>query len=157
MRAQYCSVCKKDFRCEYFHTSGGGAFVGFRDYRPTPDGSVGPAEGLAWFCQAHLAAGRSLAHLTVDEALAELKRVYGEFPDPPPSLMPDSSLWITSIGPNYARVFAVVREAMGITPSKAKALLDGAAFKVAGGWPSQFEHWKEALCQAGATVEVRYE
>lgn len=153
----YCFVCKKDCRCEYFHTGGGGDFVRFRDYRPTPEGVVGPAQGLGWFCTEHLAAAQRLSPQTLEAAQTELRRTYGDFPNPSPSPMPDPSLWVTSVGPNFAKVFGVVRQMMEISPSRAKLLLSGPAFRVATGWPSQFEHWRDALRAAGAVVEVRYE
>ena len=71
-------------------------------------------------------------------------------PAPPPS-----SLWVTSVGPNFAKVFAVVREVMGIPASEAKALLRGPAFRVAVGWPSEMKSWRDKLQLAGASVEVR--
>jgi hypothetical protein len=73
--------------------------------------------------------------------------------DPTPA--PQSSLWVTSVGPNFAKVFAVVRRVMGVTPSEAKALLSGSAFRVAAGWPSELRPWREALREAGATAEIR--
>jgi hypothetical protein len=74
---------------------------------------------------------------------------------PTPAPTPPSSLWVTSVGPNFARVFAVVRRVMGIPPSEAKALLRGPAFRVTAGWPSELRPWREALTEAGATVEIR--
>ena len=73
----------------------------------------------------------------------------------PPPPTPSSSLWVTSVGPNFANVFAVVRQVMGVSPSEVKALLNGPAFRVAVGWRSEFEPWRKAFQAAGATVEIR--
>jgi hypothetical protein len=79
----------------------------------------------------------------------------GTEPDPAPSQAPASSLWVTSVGPNFAKVFAVVRKLMGVPATEVKALLSGPAFRAAVGWPSELKPWREALEAAGASVEIR--
>ena len=79
----------------------------------------------------------------------------GAGPERTPSPTPPSALWVTAVGPHFARVFAVVRRAMGVSPSEAKALLNGPPFRVAVGWRSDLLPWRETLQEAGAAVEIR--
>jgi hypothetical protein len=74
---------------------------------------------------------------------------------PAPLPTPPSSLWVTSVGSNFAKVFAVVRRVMGVPASEAKALLSGPAFRVAVDWPSELKPWRDALQAAGATMQIR--
>jgi hypothetical protein len=74
---------------------------------------------------------------------------------PTPSPMPQSSLWVTTVGPNFAKVFGVIRQVMGVSPSEAKALLSGPPFRVAVGWRSDLLSWRAKLQEAGAAVELR--
>jgi hypothetical protein len=157
VKPQYCLLSSRDFRCEWFHTGGGGELVRFRDFEPLPEGYAGQPQGLEWFCREHALAARELAHLSSTAALAALQERFGEFPPVREwSLVPDPSLWVTSVGPHPARVFAVVHQASGLPASKALALLRSLPFELARGWPISFESWRDALVAAGAGVEVRY-
>jgi hypothetical protein len=69
--------------------------------------------------------------------------------------VPDTALWVTSVGPNFAKVFAIVRRIMGVSPGAAKALLNGPPFQVAVGWPADLKDWRDDLLEAGATAEIR--
>jgi hypothetical protein len=79
----------------------------------------------------------------------------GAKPERTPSATPPSSLWMTAVGPHFAKVFAVVRRVMGVSPSEAKALLNGPPFRVAVGWRSDLIPWRDKLQEAGAAVEIR--
>jgi len=153
----YCCLCKKDFRCEYFHTGGGGKLVRFRDYRALPLGVSGKPHGLEWFCNEHLAAAQDLAHNNTEEAMSELRQRFGDFAGAErPSLSREPALWVTAVGPNFPTVYAIVRRARSLGPADAWALVQTGEFLVAAGWPAQFQHWRDALEEAGATVAVRY-
>jgi hypothetical protein len=72
MMPPICAFCDKDFRNE----SSSGNLVQFADYKPLPDGMVGHPHGLAWFCQEHVAAAKSLQHLSYSEAMQELQKQF---------------------------------------------------------------------------------
>jgi hypothetical protein len=157
MTPQYCCLCKKDFRCEYFHTGGGGKLVRFRDYRALPLGVSGKPNGLEWFCNEHLTAAQDLAHKNTEEAMSELRQQFGEFAGPEwPAHSTGPALWVTAVGPNFAKVYAIIRSASSLGPADARSLVRTGEFLVATGWPAQFQHWRDALEEAGATVDVRY-
>jgi len=157
MKAPCCWLCGRDFRSAWFHAQSGGELVQFRDHEPLPDGYAGHSSGLEWLCRGHAPAARELAHLDAAAALVELQRRYGVFPEAEPSPMRDPSLWVTSVGANRARVFALLREATGLPAGEAMALLQSGAFEVARGWPQQLESWEAAFVAAGASVEIRYD
>src|SRR5262249_26791201 len=138
VKSPYCWLCGRDFRCEWFHTEGGGELVRFRDYAPLPEGQVGHPQGLEWFCREHGPAARDLAHLGSTTALAGLQRRFGTFPKPEPSPVQGPSLWVTEVGPNPSHVFAVFRRATGLPATEAVAVFRSGAFEIARGWPQQF-------------------
>jgi hypothetical protein len=157
VKPQYCWLCGRDFRSEWFHTGAGGELVRFRDCEPLPDGYVGQPDGLEWFCREHAPAARALAHLDANTALVELRRQFGEFPVPEFSPFHDPALWVTSVGPNPSDVFAVIRRATGVPAEEALNLLRSGEFEVARGSPQQLEEWRVALTGAGARVAIRYD
>lgn len=128
----------------------------FANYGPLPEGIGGHPRGLEWFFRDHLEQARAYAPLSFAEALSRLVEQFGEFPAWTSSPSHDASLWVTSIGPNKARVFAIVRQATSMTPAETKQLMSVGQLKVSEGWPSQFASWQRALIDAGATVEVRF-
>lgn len=83
MRIPICFLCNKrlgvDDRAE-----DGAEWVEFANYRPWPNGEVWLDEppGLECFCKEHLPAASKLSHLTSKEALIELERQFGKFPEP---------------------------------------------------------------------------
>ena len=157
MKSPICHLCKTDFGSEHFHFGSGGALVQFADYKPLPEGAVGHPHGLEWFCSEHLEVARTLTALLCADAMSKLKEQFGEFPPFENGPLRDPALWVTSIGPNAPRVFAIIRQAMSISPADAKGLLALGQFKVIEGWPSQFKTWQQALTEAGATVEIRFQ
>ena len=56
--------------------------VVFADYTPLPEGWMGQAQGMEFFCSEHLAAAQALSHLTWPEAETELEKEFGVFPKP---------------------------------------------------------------------------
>lgn len=156
MNSPICFLCHADFRSEYFHFQTGGGLVQFADYKPLLEGAAGHPQGLEWFCNSHLPVAEDLASSTTEEALSRLKLMFGEFPPYEPEPVLDPELWVTSVGPNSARVFAILRQATQLAPIDAKAQLQNGAFKVAQGWPKNFENWRSALVEAGAQVEIRF-
>ncbi|MDG3006649.1 hypothetical protein [Paludisphaera mucosa] len=89
--------------------------------------------------------------------MAALRDRFG--PSPPvgePTTMPDPSLWVTAIGPNPARVFALVHQAINRPAAETLATMRSVPFQLARGWPQSFEGLRAAFADAGATVEVRY-
>lgn len=157
MKSPYCWLCGRDFHSEWFHSLGGGELVRFRDYLPLPEDFVGHPQGLEWFCREHAQAARELVDTDSTDALVELQQQYGTFPTPTLSVIRDPSLWVTAVGPEPARVFAVFRQATGLPASEALAIFRSGTFEVARCWPQQFENWRAALIAAGAGVEVRYD
>jgi hypothetical protein len=156
MKPPICSLCSKDFRSEQFHYKSGGDLIQFADYRPLNQGAAGHPHGLEWFCQDHLEHARAYSFMSYVEAFSMLVDQFGEFPAYKDLPFHDPSLWITAIGPNAARVFAIIRQATSITPAETKHLMSLGQLKVSQGWPSQFITWQRALADAGATVEVRF-
>ena len=71
MRPPECAVCGTEEGCE---------LVSFRDTehsrewrrRSQQEGFVGHPPNVEWFCAAHLAQARALAHLTLPEAMQRL-------------------------------------------------------------------------------------
>ena len=49
VKPQYCWLCGRDFRCEWYHTRGGGELVRFCDYQPLPEGCIGQPQGSSGF------------------------------------------------------------------------------------------------------------
>ncbi|WP_231570212.1 MULTISPECIES: hypothetical protein [Pseudomonas] len=94
--------------------------------------------------------------MKVEEALLRLRSTFGEFPpyEPKPLLNPE--LWVTSVGPNPGKIFAITRQATQLSPSVVKQLLRSGEFKVAQGWPKEFEYWQSSLASAGAQLEIRF-
>ncbi|BAQ76670.1 MULTISPECIES: hypothetical protein [unclassified Pseudomonas] len=156
MKPPVCELCHNDFSSEMQHAGSGGAMVQFADYRPLGEGCAGHPHGYEWFCDEHLANAQALASLSYSDAMTVLTRQYAPFADYPPLASSDPALWITEVGPNPAKVFALIRQAMGVSPSVARDLLAGGPFKVSQAWPQQFRVWQEALIQAGTQVEIRY-
>lgn len=68
----------------------------------------------------------------------------------------DPELWVTAVGPNEHLVFGVLREAAGLSPAEAHAVVRSGAFKVCTGWPMHLAPWRARLEAAGATTEVRF-
>ena len=156
MKPPICSLCNRDFRSEHFHYKSGGDLVQFADYEPLAQGIAGHPRGLAWFCRDHLEQARAYAFMPCAVALSTLVDQFGVFPAYKPSPCQEPSLWITAIGPNPARVFAIIRQATSMAPAETKHLMSLGQLKVSQGWPSQFISWQRALIDAGATVEVRF-
>ncbi|NBF03434.1 hypothetical protein GV819_14160 [Pseudomonas sp. Fl5BN2] len=156
MKPPICDLCHNDFCSEHFHTGGGGDLVQFADYRPLAQGSAGHPHGYPWFCNEHLASAQALAALSYADAMTLLTRQYGRFAGYEPLANSDPALWITEVGPAPAKVFALIRQAMAISPSVAKELVTGGPFKVIEAWPQQFKVWQDALMHIGAKVEIRY-
>ena len=157
----YCEVCGRDFGNEYFHTGGGGELVAFADFDDSTAKADPPAApgvfGVAWICAEHLPAARERSGLSADAAVRDMQRTFGVRPARPRERKPNPELFVVDVGPNRAKVFAIVRQATGCSPDEARKLLDGLPFKVAEGWPMQFDPWRRELEEAGAVVEVRWD
>jgi ribosomal protein L7/L12 len=156
-----CEVCGRDFGNEYFHTGGGGELVSFADFDDSAAKAVPPAApgvvGVAWVCAEHVPAARERSALTSDAAVHDMQRVLGVRAAAPRERKANPELFVLDVGPNRAKVFGVVRQATGCTPDVARKLLERAPFKVAEGWPMQFDAWRRALEDAGAVVEIRWD
>jgi ribosomal protein L7/L12 len=113
--------------------------------------------GVAWICAEHIAAARERSALSADAAVRDMQRTFGVRPARPSERKPGPELFVVDVGPNRSRVFAIVRQATGCSPGVARKLVDGVPFKVADGWPMQFEPWRRELEEAGAVVEVRWD
>jgi hypothetical protein len=78
MRPPICAFCHLDFR----HSDTEGGLVHFaltveeREFNKRFDekGYTGHPKGLDWFCGEHIEKARSLAHLTLGAALAEMRK-----------------------------------------------------------------------------------
>jgi hypothetical protein len=156
MKSPICYLCNKDFGSEYFHFRTGGAVVQFADFKPLREGAAGHPQGLEWFCNEHLQAAQALAASTTTEALSKLHGRFGVFPPYESKPYRDPELWVTAVGPNAPKVFAILRHAAQVSPIEAKKLLANRVFKVAQGWPREFQGWQSALVEAGAQVEIRF-
>ncbi len=90
MRVSLCCLCYKNF---YEDEKLEGGAVEFSDYAPPPNGEVwlDDPPGIEWFCNEHLPAARALAYIPSQEALAELQRQFGVFPEP--SYEPERLTW----------------------------------------------------------------
>ncbi len=159
MKPPICELCGKDFRSEHFHTNKGGELILFSDYEPLPENMVGGhPRGAGWFCAQHAKEAKLCKGMTLDQAVGALRtklnvvlshREYG--------LVTDPTLWVTNVGPNRAKVFAVIRASTNAAPSAVQDLLNQNVFQIAQGWPMQFAALEKALREAGATVEIRYD
>lgn len=154
-----CAVCGRSFSNEYFHTRGGGDSFRFADFddRWAGEGYAPGVVGSAWVCREHLEAARQHAKLTMADAIRELRRQFAVEPRLPIEHKSDPELLLLDVGPNRARVFAIVRQATGASPTEARRLLEHLPLRLAEGWPAQLEHWQKALTEAGATVEIRWD
>jgi hypothetical protein len=152
MMSPYCFVCHRPF-CGHDQ---GGRLVAFADYVESEICGMPP--GLGWFCDKHVEAAESLASMPIDEALKELEARLGVFEEPdPPIPMPTPALWVRSPGPNVGKVVMIVRQARSIAPAEVLDKLRTGAIEVTRSpWGMDFEYYKAALIEAGATVEVRY-
>ena len=157
MKPPYCRLCGKDFRNEWFHTQGGGDIVRFSDYEPLPDGFGGMASGCDWFCSQHQSRASDLTHLSLVDALATLESEFGSFSPSVVVDVADPTLWVVDVGDDFARVFAAFRHATGLVPSTARDRLNNLPTLVASGWPAEFKSFADALTDAGAQIEVRYD
>lgn len=167
MKPPICALCGKDFRGEYFHAGTGGELVVFGASQPGEGATPGSGEGASlghpadaeWFCSKHANAARRVRDLSADQALRRLRAEHGieEEPDSHEyGEIPDPVLWVTSVGPDRARVFAVLRQATGLAPEEMKALMATVPFQVVSGWPPELETLKSRLEDAGAATEIRY-
>lgn len=130
--------------------------VQFADFKPLREGAAGHPLGLEWLCNEHLQATQALASIKTSEALSKLHDKYGTFPPYESKTYHDPELWFIAAGPNAPKVFAIIRHAAQVSPKEAKKLLANGAFKVAQGWPREFQGWQSALVEAGAQVEIRF-
>ena len=156
MKSPYCFLCHKDCRCAAFYLNEGGGYVRFVDYLPLPDGAAGHPRGFEWFCPVHLLPAKELAFKMSSEALLDLQREFGVFPEPQfygPACLPE--LWLLSPGPNLHKIAGLVRQATGDSPAKFKEKLVSGAFKIAAGHPSELKSITSALETAGATFDFR--
>lgn len=157
MKPPVCHLCRKHLELDDgpYLENGYGDLVKFMDYRPLPLPCVGHPHGLEWFCKEHIAAAKKLSYLDAKTALHQLQVEFDIAENPPMRWASDATLWITSVGPNKAKVFRLIRQMMSLKARAAKALLDKEEFMVTQGWPSDFSHWRNELEQAGAAIEVR--
>ena len=156
MKPPICFLCNNNFGSELYHIGSGGSLVQFADYKPLGMGMVGHPRGLEWFCSEHLPAAQELVALPSDEALKEMERRYGNFPPYVPAPYRDPELWLTSVGPNKSKIFALVRQATLCTPGEAIAMISSGHFKVSSGSLSMFSELDRALLEAGAKTELRF-
>jgi len=156
MKSPICFLCNKDFGSEYFHFQTGGQLVKFADYRPLAPGAAGHPWGLEWFCDEHVQAASALSGASSAEALAAMEGKFGRFPPWQEKPRLDPELWVTSVGPNVSKVFAIYRQATQISATEAKRAMEGGGFRIAQGWPVSFKGWQDALLAAGAQVEIRF-
>jgi hypothetical protein len=156
MKSPICYLCHKDFRSHYFHACAGGKLVRFADYKPLPEACAGHPQGLEWFCSEHLAAAQNLSSVSSAAAHAKLVEQFGAFPPYEDKPLKDPELWVVSVGPSPAKVFAILRDATSLPPKEAKAVLASRQFIVAKGWPASLKGWQAALSAVGAITEIRY-
>jgi ribosomal protein L7/L12 len=155
----YCAVCGRCFSNEYFHTRGGGDLVRFADFDDSAVklGFVPGVVGVAWICNEHLKAARERGTLGTDAAVRDIQQAFGVNVAEPKEGQRNPELILVEFGANRARVFTIVHQATGLSPKEVKGLLDHLPAKVSEGWPSEFECWRQRLCEAGAKVEVRWD
>lgn len=155
----YCAVCGRSFSNQYFHTKRGGDVVAFADCDDSfaRQGYVPGVVGVAWICEGHLAAARERVWLPTSAAISELQMQFGVCPKEPIHGRPNPELVLTAVGPNRSRVIAIVHQATGASPKAARDLLDHLPAQIAEGWPMSFETWRCQLCEAGASVEIRWD
>ena len=69
MQPPICEVCQSDGR------TGDDEFglVQFADFEPLPEDIVGHPPGLGWFCGEHTQQAESLAHLSLAEAVRQIR------------------------------------------------------------------------------------
>jgi ribosomal protein L7/L12 len=155
----YCAVCGRCFSNEYFHTQGGGVLIAFADFDDSgvKQGLVPGIRGVAWICNQHVNAAQERAGFRTDDAIRDLQRSLGVSAAKPAERQPSPELFLVEVGPNRARVSAVVRQATGLSPKHVRDLLHHAPVKIAEGWPAEFETWRKRLCDVGAKVEIRWD
>lgn len=132
------------------------AFADFDD-SGARQGFVPGIVGVAWICRAHLSAARDRARLPTENAIREMQVMFGVDALTPGEGKPDPELFLVDVGPNRAKVFAIVRRATGATPKAAREMLDNLPAKIAEGWPMSFEIWQRELCDASAKIEIRWD
>ena len=159
MTPAYCEVCGRCFENQYFHNHEGGQFVPFGDFDDSAAklGYCPGVVGAAWICDEHLTIAIEHAHLPVDVAVGKLRASIGlthyrnlEGLDVP-------HLFLDAIGPNRAKVFAIVRSAACLSPTQAKTAIDNLPPLIAKGWPSEFQMWKAKLEACGASVRIAWD
>jgi hypothetical protein len=85
MKAPVCHLCNRSLSSVSSRTATAGDLVRFADYRPLPNGVAGHPHGLEWFCAEHLASAEAFSGKSIDEAMLELGRVFGQFPPSQPN------------------------------------------------------------------------
>jgi len=130
--------------------------VAFGDYDDSASrkGVVPGVVGVAWICAEHLAAARQRAPMPAEEAIRSVRDSLGVVPQPLCEGKANPELLLIDVGRNRAKVFAIIREATDLSPEKARDLLNNVPAKISEGWPVEFEVWRQALCEAGAIVEI---
>ena len=108
MKPPYCFLCHQPFGANQ-----GGGLVVFADYQPLEEGVLGHARGWEWFCPAHLPAAEALAHQTSVEALHDLQRVFGAFPQPVYLQPPISQRSVLLLFPQLQKIIDLVRHVTG--------------------------------------------
>lgn len=154
-----CTVCGRSFSNEYFHTQRGGDLVRFADFDDSfaRKGYVPGVVGAAWICDEHLAAARERVSLPTEAAISDMQQEFGVSPQAPIQGRLNPELFLIDVGPNRARVFAIVHQATGASPKATRDLLDHLPAKIAEGWPMSFETWQRQLYEAGASIEIRWD
>lgn len=112
--------------------------------------------GVAWICNAHLAAAREHATLRKDDAVREIQHAL-DVKAVTSESKPNPELYLVEVGANRAKVFSIVHQATGLSPKEVKDFLGHLPFKVQEGWPAEFEIWRQRLHEAGAKVEIRWD
>ncbi|MBM83852.1 MAG: hypothetical protein CMJ78_25125 [Planctomycetaceae bacterium] len=95
--------------------------------------------------------------MSLDDALTTLESEFGEFSPPVVGNVADLTLWVIDTGNDFARVFVAFRDATGLSPSTARGRLNNLPTLVMSGWPAQFKSFADALTDAVAQIEVRYD
>lgn len=154
----HCAVCGRCFANEHFHTRGGGDLVKFADYHVSDDPTRAPGvSGVAWICSKHLKPARERATLSTYDAIWDIRHALGVELAEPRERKPNPELMLVEVGANRTKVFAILHHATGLSPKEVRDLLDDLPARVSAGWPSEFEYWRQELCDAGAKVEILWD
>ena len=159
MFPSYCEICGACFQNQYFHTQQGGKYIHFADFDDSA-GRCGYAPGVvgaAWICDEHAELASTCSGMPLRDAIPFLRKTLNSLPFEYRTGLEEPHLYIDDVGPNVAKVFAILRTATGMTPMQAKFAVAKVPILVAKGWPAHFNEYMKELQECGSTVRIAWD